>query len=57
MIFQDIFFFNLFCIAVQLIYSIVLVSRVHQRDSVVFFSRNFSIIEYYKVLSIGSCAI
>ena len=58
MIFQDTFFCNLFCIAAQLVYSIVLVSGVHQSDSVLyFFPRNFSIIDYYKVLSIVPCAM
>ena len=57
MIFQDIFFFNYFVLlTVDLQH--LLVSGVHQSDSVLFFfSRNFPIIEYYKVLSIVSCAI
>ena len=52
---------------VQLIYNVVLVSSVQQNDSVIhiyvasqlarFFFRFFSIIGYYKILSIVSCAI
>ena len=55
------FSFSLFIIDVQLIYNIVLVSSVQQSDSVthtyMFFFRFFSVIGYYKIWSIVSCAI
>ena len=61
----SIFFFKfnfLFYIVVQLIYNVVLVSGVQQSDSVThthipIFFRFFSLIGYYKILSIVACAI
>ena len=56
-------FFKLinFLVEVQLIYNIVLVSGVQHSDSVIhiyiFFFRSFSLICYYKILSIVPCAI
>ena len=50
-------------IEVQLIYNVVLVSCVQQSDSdistslSIFFPRFFSLIGYYKILSIVTCAI
>ena len=50
-------------IELQLIYNIMLVSSVQDRDSVIhtyvspFFFRFFSLIGYYKILSIVPCAI
>ena len=48
-------------IDVQLIYIVVLISAVQQSDSVVYayisFFRFFSLIGYYKILSIVPCAI
>ena len=54
-----------FKIEVQLIYSVVLVSNRQQSDSIIhthihvyiFFFRFFSIIHYYKILSIVPCVI
>ena len=50
-------------IEVQLIYNVVLVSCVQKSDSdtstsiYIFFPRFFSLIGYYKILSIVTCAI
>ena len=53
---------NLKKVEVKLIYNVVLVSSVQQRDSVIyiygfFFFRLFSIIHYYYILSIVLCAV
>ena len=57
--------FKLLKIEIQLIYNVVLISGIQQSDSVIhtyiyiyiFFFRFFSIIGYYKILSIVPCAI
>ena len=50
--------YTFFLIEVQLIYNVVLVSGVQQSDSAIyiFFFRFFSLIDYYKILSIFPCA-
>ena len=46
-----------FLIEVQLIYNIVLLSTAQRNDSVIFLFRLYSIIGYYKVLTIVLCAL
>ena len=52
---------KIFFIEIQLIYNVVLVSSVQQSASFIhiyiFFFRLFSIIDYYKILSIVPCVI
>ena len=53
--------FFIFLIGVWLIYNVVLVSDIQQSDSVIYiyllFFRNFSIIDYFKILNIVLCVI